>query len=237
MKKFAIICAAVGIFASAVFYFSGVIVSQKTGAFHYYLVPEVKISGIKLEVIYFVPADQQSDPRFHETLKQTLVQMQNFHSREFKGLNALRFALYPRAVIGRESSSFYDGADTSRGNFGAMGRIFTETAARVYRRESDEYDAQFTKRKEGELPIRLFVYQGVGASSGTLSVIASYDYITQTEHGATTLYHEILHNLGVPDAYDYETNAPQSDDIMGSGRTKSIMETYVRDEIKRKIVQ
>lgn len=237
MKKFAIACAALGIFIAVLLHVSGVIISRKSGAFHYYLVPEVRITGIKLEVIYFVPADQQPDPRFYETLTQALAQVQRFHLREFNGLSALRYALYPRAVIGNESAAFYDGADTSRGNAGAIGRIFAETASRIYRKESDEYDAQFIKRKEGELPIRLFAYQGVGASSGTLSAIVSYDYFTRTEYGATTLYHEILHNLGVPDAYDYETNAPQSDDIMGSGRTKPIMQTYVRNEIKTRMMR
>ncbi len=237
LKKFVIASAALGIFTTAILYLSGVIVSQKNGAFHYYLVPEVKIAGIKLEVMYFVPMDQAPDPQFYETLKSALAKMQSFHSREFNGLSVLRYALYPRIVRGKESAAFYDGADTSSGNAGAIGRIFIETAGRIYRKESGEYDAQFTKRKEGELPIRVFAYQGVGASSSTLSVIVSYDYFKQTEYGATTLYHEMLHNLGVPDAYDYETGAPQSDDIMGSGRMKPIAQAYIRDEIKKRMIQ
>jgi len=95
----------------------------------------------------------------------------------------------------------------------------------------------FQSKKGNELPIKVFVYEGVGASSGVLSVLVSYDFFSNTNYGATVLYHEILHNLGVPDSYDYETNVSHSDDIMGSGRNKPIEQTYIRNEIKKQMVQ
>ncbi|MBI1755386.1 hypothetical protein HY250_03605 [Candidatus Azambacteria bacterium] len=236
MRKIVIAFSCIALFAVAVFYFSGVLIS-KSGAFHYYQVPEVKISSIKLEVVYFVPRDQTPDPYFYGTLRSALVAIQSFHSREFNGLSALRYALYPKAVIGDEPSSFYDGVDTSRGNPGAMTRIFKETATRIYVKNGELYDEQFVRRKKDELPVRAFIYQGVGGSSGVLSAIMSYDYFTRTDYGATVLYHEVLHNLGVPDAYDYDTGAPQSDDIMGSGRMKPIAGSYIRDEIKKRMME
>lgn len=229
------VCAGV---ASAIFFTSGVLISREAGKrLHYYLVPQVNVDRIKLEVVYFVPRDQTPDPRFFETLKQAFVQIQQFHLREFSGASSLRFTLRNAPVIGRETAEFYDGADTARGNPGALSRIFKETAERVWRKGGDSFDQQFTKRDEEELPVRVFVYQGVGASSGVLSAIVAYDYFTTTDHGATTLYHELLHNLGIPDAYDYDTGAAQADDIMGAGRTKPLLNTYVRDEIKRKMIE
>lgn len=203
------------------------------GSFHYYQTPAVRLPGIKLEVIYFVPKDQTPDPDFYGTLKSGLAQMQVFHSREFQNLNPLRYAIYPTAVIGNEPSSFYDGDDTARGNPGAIKRLIAETGRRVYRSEGDLYNEQFIRRGKGELPVRVFIYQGVGASSGVLGVIVSYDYFKQTQYAPTVVYHELLHILGVPDSYDYATGVSQSDDIMGSGREKTLLETYIRDEIKR----
>ena len=152
-------------------------------------------------------------------------------------MSALRYAIYPKPVAGIESSAFYDGFNTANGNPGAIKKIFLETAPRVFNPNGDMYDAKFTRRQSDELPIRVFVYQGVGASSGVLSVIMSYDYFTKTNYGATTLYHEILHNLGVPDEYDYVTGNDYSDDIMGGGRTKPISQTYIREEIKKQMMQ
>lgn len=221
---------------AAAFYLPEILV-KTPGNFHYYQAPAVHISGIKLEVIYFVPNDQTPDAQFYEKIKNGLAQAQVFHTREFGGLNPLRYVIYPKPVTGEESSAFYEGDDTSRGNPGAVKKLVAETGRRVYNPAGDLYDAQFARRGAGELPVRVFAYQGVGASSGVLSIIAAYDYFTETNYAPTVIYHELLHVIGVPDAYDYDTNASQSDDIMGAGREKPILETYVRDEIKRKLTE
>lgn len=221
--------------ASAVFYIAG-LSAGKQNKFHYYGAPAVLLPGIKLEVIYFVPDDQAPDPRFYEVLKSKLAQAQIFHSREFKGINLLRYAIYPTPVIGKESSSFYDGADASRGNPDAIKKITNETSGRIYGKNGDLYNERFVARRQDELPVRVFAYQGVGASSGVLSIIASYDYFTKTDYAPTVVYHELLHVIGVPDSYDYATGASQSDDIMGAGREKPILETYIRNEIKRGLI-
>jgi hypothetical protein len=236
MKKFVVLCVGLGLAASTLIYIAGRTVSQTT-YFHYFGVPAVKVPHIKLEVMYVVPGDQDVDPRFREVLASALSDVQRFHLREFANLSSLRSVLYPSPIRGWEPSSFYDGSDTGSGNPGAIRRIFNETAARVYNPDGDLYDAAFVKRKDNELPVRVFVYEGVGASSGVLSAIVSYDYFTKTDYGATTLYHEVLHNIGVPDAYDYFTGVSHADDIMGAGRTRPILETYVREEIKRKLTE
>lgn len=208
-----------------------------SNSFHYFQVPDVKISKIKLEFVYFVPSDQKPDENFNIVLENAAKEIRNFHLEQFHGLSALRYAIYPKPVTGIESSAFYDGFDTANGNPGAIKKIFLETAARVFNSNGDMYDAKFTRRQSDELPIRVFIYQGVGASSGVLSVIMSYDYFIKTNYGATTLYHEMLHNLGVPDGYDYAIGNAYSDDIMGSGRTKPISQTYIREEIKKQMMK
>lgn len=217
-------------------YFVG-IPRKISNSFHYFQVPDVKISKIKLEFVYFVPSDQKPDENFNIVLENAAKEIRNFHLEQFRGLSALRYTIYPKPVAGIESSAFYDGSDTANGNPGAIKKIFLETASRVFNSNGDMYDAKFTKRQSDELPIRVFIYQGVGASSGVLSVITSYDYFTKTNYGATTLYHEMLHNLGVPDGYDYAIGNAYSDDIMGSGRTKPIGQTYIREEIKKQMMK
>ncbi len=236
MKKAAIIIGCVLILSSGIFTIAGFQVA-KIPRLHYFETPAVVIGGIKLEVIYFVPKDQVPDPQYYEIIKKALGEAQNFHIRQLGSDKLLRAALYPKPVIGAESSSFYDGEDTSRGNPGAIRWIMTETGQRIFNQQGDLYDERFVKRQPSDLPVRVVVYQGVGASSSVLGILVSYDYFTQTAYGPTTLYHELLHVLGVPDAYDYATNASYADDIMGSGRTQPLSLTYIRDEIKKALMQ
>lgn len=236
MKKAAITIGCVLVLVSGIFIVAGFQVS-KIPHLHYYQTSAVAIDGMKLEVVYFVPNDQTPDPRFYEVIKKGLGEAQAFHARQFGPGQLLRVALYPKPVIGSEPSSFYDGDDTSRGNPGATQRIMTETGRRIFNQNGDLYDEHFVKRQRSELPVRVLVYQGVGASSSVLGVLVAYDYFTQTAYGSTTLYHELLHVLGVPDAYDYATNASYADDIMGSGRTQPLSLTYIRDEIKQALLK
>src|SRR3989344_4483418 len=236
MKKAAIIIGCVLILLSGIFTVAGFRVSE-IPRLHYYQAPGVPLDGIKLEVIYFVPNDQTPDPRFYEEIKKGLAEAQGFHARQFGPGQLLRVALFPKPAIGGEPSSFYEGDDTSRGNPGAIRRIMAETGRRIFNQNGDLYDERFVKRQQTELPVRVLVYQGVGASSSVLGVLVAYDYFTQTAYGATTLYHELLHVIGVPDAYDYATNVSYADDIMGSGRTRPLAETYVRDEIKQALLK
>jgi len=236
VKRFVVLFFVTALFLSAVFYVSGFLVT-KSAKFHYYLVPDVGVDKIKLEVIYFVPNDQKVNPDYFSVISNALMQAQGFHLREFNRLSALRYVLYPTPVVGEKSSAFYDGNDTSRGNPNASSEIFSEVARRIYNENGDLYNESFQSRKGNELPIKVFVYEGVGASSGVLNVLVAYEYFSNTNYGATVLYHEILHNLGVPDSYDYETNVSHSDDIMGSGRNKPIEQTYIRNEIKEQMVR
>lgn len=236
-KKFLAVFAAAVFILSFIFYLSGLLLPKAKTAIHYFGAPAVKINKIKLEIIYFVPKDQTPANDFYDIISDALKEVKVFHIREFKGQGGLKYVIYPKPVIGEEISAFYDGSDTSRGNPNAIRVVFLEMGRRMFRQNGDLYDSEFSRRQKNELPIRVFVYQGVGASSGVLNVIVSYDYFKRTNYGASVLYHELLHNLGVPDAYEYSTGAAQSDDIMGSGREKPLLETYIRDEIKNQMLE
>lgn len=81
-------------------------------------------------------------------------------------------------------------------------------------------------------------YLGVPESSVAVVQVTSVDgffllnreYVTNLElspYGATTLYHEFAHAIGLPDGYDRENGQSFSDDIMGGGRTNPIETTYL----------
>lgn len=60
--------------------------------------------------------------------------------------------------------------------------------------------------------------------------IVSREYLTKPEYslnGATTLYHEFGHTMGLPDNYDTETNQPLRMDIMGRGREEPLELMYL----------
>lgn len=202
-------------------------------ALHYYEAPDSPIANIHLKVIYFVPKDRAINQQWESDITAALKNVRSFHHREFGNYGTLKYEIYPTPVRGEHEIAFYDSEDTARGNRHALEAILREVNERVFRKGGDLYSVDFAEQTPQEFRVKVFIYEGIGAMGGHHSIILAREYLTKTRYGATTLYHELLHTFGVPDSYDYGTNIPFSDDIMGSGREKPIYEAYIRDEIKR----
>lgn len=237
-KRIIIIYIIAGVISGFIFfilyYYKPINLYKRFNTLHYYEVEDFKINKIKLLVFYFVPNDQIVDKNWKDLISQTLDEVKKFHQLEFKGLSLLDYNIYPRPILALNNSSFYDGSNTTGGNPNALNNSLKEINERVFRRNSDFYFEDFFQKDKEEFIIKVIIYEGVGAAGGHFAIILAKDFL-KTPEGSTILYHEFLHTLGVPDFYDYETNLPYSDDIMGSGRRKKINETYIREEIKEKL--
>jgi len=200
---------------------------------HYYNANDLSINTIVLKVFYFVPSDHSVDPAWKSAIEDALKKAQIFHAREFKGYSVLKYQIYTTPIQGNEPLHFYEREDTLQGSEGALDAILKEITARVFTKEGDLYNEDFAKQSKQDFVVKVLVYEGSDISSGHLSVLLAKDYLKMAPNGASILYHEFLRNLGVTNSYDRDSGAPFSDDIMGNGEEKPIMETYIRDEIKR----
>lgn len=202
---------------------------------HYYEVDDFKINKVNLKIFYFVPKNRQADNQWEKIIKKSINEIKSFHLKEFKGAGILGSEIYPKIVYGLENAEFYDGNNTSKGNPNALENILKEVNKRVFQNNGDLYLESFAKKNNNEMTVKIFIYEGLGAIGGHFTVLLAKDYLKTTIFGSTVFYHELMHTFGVPDFYDYQTNIPYSDDIMGSGREKPILETYIRNDIKEKL--
>lgn len=204
-------------------------------ALHYYEVDDFKIDKVNLKIFYFVPKDRQIDDGWKKIIKKSVNEIKVFHLKEFKGAGVLRYEIYPQIVRGLKNSEFYDGNNTFGGNPNAFENILKEINERVFQVGGDLYLESFTKKDNYGITVKVFIYEGVGATGGHFTVLLAKDYLKTKNFGSAVFYHELMHTFGVPDFYDYQTNVDFSDDIMGSGREKPITETYIREDIKAKL--
>lgn len=202
---------------------------------HYYEVEDFKIRKVNLKIFYFVPKNRKADSGWEKIIKSSVNEIKAFHLKEFKGAGILRTEIYPLVILGLKNAEFYDGDDTSGGNPNALENILKEINERVFKNKGDLYLEDFVKKNNYEMTVKVFIYEGVGATGGHFTVLLAKDYLKTKNFGSTVFYHELMHTFGVPDFYDYQTNLDFSDDIMGSGREKPINETYIRKDIKEKL--
>lgn len=191
---------------------------------HRYNDPETKLERVRLSAVYFIPRDRQglAAPDWRETLQKALEETRAFHRLQFSGRSKLEYTIIETPLTGEREGLFYDGTDTNRGNPQAWRSIQQEVDRRLGRLPMDQ-DA---------LHARLILYEGVGALGGERAILVSSGYL-RTPYAASTVYHELGHVFGLPDAYEYGHGTPLDEDIMGLGRTRPIGEVYLSEQAKR----
>ncbi|MBI1975228.1 MAG: hypothetical protein HYS57_02630 [Parcubacteria group bacterium] len=201
---------------------------SESPALHYFNDPSTSIENISLKIVYFIPKDKvdQTFQDWSRVAEETVQKMIAFHNIQFRSKSRVVHEIYPTPKVGEESSAFYDEGGTALGNPNAALRIDQELSRKL---------APFFKTAPHEFLVKLFVYEGVGASATGNAVILSRDYLSQDSYRdtrASVFYHEFGHTLGMPEGYDIETNIPSTPDIMGSGRFRPIEITYVSEDTK-----
>ena len=187
---------------------------------------EVVLRRVKLYVVYFVPRDRQGFIKkdWAYAMEEALGLMRAFHRLQFHGKSDLTYEIAREPIIGEKDALFYDSVDTNRGNPHAWETV------------RDELKKRFgeTGNEEGIFPVRLVLYEGVGALGGNGQILVSSGYLG-TNYTASTFYHELGHTFGLEDAYDYESGAASDEDVMGLGRQKPIGQVYLSDTAKRSL--
>jgi hypothetical protein len=88
--------------------------------------------------------------------------------------------------------------------------------------------------KQFKIPESMIFKVDVKSADGFF--IISRQFLTDSQYALfrdSLFYHEFAHTFGLPDLYDWDSNIPFSDDIMGSGRREPIETTYLgRDLLK-----
>lgn len=227
---------------------------------HVYRSPERTIDRIKLNIFYAVPQDKRGllKTNWSESIAKDLEDIVKFHAVQFRGFSQLREKIYATPILLDHESSFYDSEKTDGGNPHALVAVSEEIEKRVFRSGGDLYDADLAARTEGEYVVMGIVYEGVGASGGLIydspltsaSDIAAkigvseslvhivdvtsaegFFLVHSNELGASTIYHEFAHAIGIAD--HYEGGEDFSEDIMGLGRQGAIRDTYIDRETLR----
>lgn len=196
---------------------------------HYFNDPSIPIERVRVKAAYFVPKDREkqifSDWRI--TLDSMLEEIRRFHVLQFRKHSDMIFEIYPTPVIGEKDTAFYDSQGTARGNPFALRRIDQEVPSRLA--------AFFRGEQPAEYLVKIYIYEGVGASAVGNAVLFSSTFLSDPayiSYRSSLLYHELAHTLGAPEGYDVETNIPSTFDVMGEGRFKPLRITYIADGTK-----
>lgn len=189
---------------------------------HFYKEPAISLRQIRAQVVYAVPSDRAPDaavnawPAFVTT---TLAEMVRFHTLQFRGLSALQYELVPEPFRLDNDHLWYDSSSTNRGNPHALEAVTRELERR-----------RPLPSAPGEFPVRLIIYEGVGASGAEGAALLSRSFFTNEQYApirSALFYHEFGHTLGLPDQYDAASNRLFSNDLMGGGRFKPLPTDYL----------
>lgn len=196
---------------------------------HFYNEPNKKISEIKIKTFYFVPKNriERASSNWTVLLENALKKILAFHKLQLGGRSNISFEIHHEPVIGLEENLFYDTSSTQHGNPEGLKRAVGELEKRG-----------FFSKEENAYTVFIIIYEGVGASSSENIVLVSSTFLKDPRFqpiGASVLAHEFYHTLGLSDAYDFETAAPLSEDIMGQGRERPLEKTFLSKESLKKM--
>lgn len=168
---------------------------------HVYKDPSKPIAAVALKVFYVVPKNKAGAIKagWQNSFRSALDKMAAFHQVQFHGLSKIKYDIFPEPVILENSNFFYDTEITDRGNPKALVAIAEEIERRVFQKNGDLYDANFSARDQNVYPVMGLIYEGVGASGGII-------YESELESAA-----EIAKRLGVPEDIIYKVNIESSD--------------------------
>ncbi len=226
---------------------------------HHGQISEISLREVHIDAYYFVPKDQveRLDPKWKENIDKALKNSKSFYEYQTANALGIDYSIFPKPIIGREESSYYNGKDTSNGNPSALLAIKAEIETR------QKYDADFGSSgfpgNSGTYRAIALIYEGVGAASmllvdkkptqGKISHVVAVEknelpaflvsnfFLNSTsykDYGETIFAHELGHILGLSDAYDLGSESV-TDDIMGMGRFRPLSLTYLTAEHLRQL--
>ena len=179
---------------------------SKIHAFHN---PDSNLEKIRIRAFYVVPQNKTADAvsNWKEFLETSLAKAAEFHKIQFREKSALNYDIYPEPVILEKNNIFYDTKTTKYGNPKALIGIANELEKRVFRKDGDLYNENFSQRSASEYPVLGIIYEGVGAAGGV---------IYESELESTV---EIAKKLGLPESVIYKVDVESADGFFILSRT------------------
>lgn len=131
---------------------------------------EKSIEEIEIAAFYFVPKNKKANQleNWNELLEKHLNKLVDFHSIQFRNRSSVVYKIYPKVVVGLEENIVYDTNNTQNGNPQALIHVAEELAVRVFRKDGDLFDAEFSEKRPNAYPVMAILYEGVGASGGII---------------------------------------------------------------------
>lgn len=184
--------------------------------------------------------------------------MTEFHKREFGAGLGLDFVIYPEVIYGLEEDRYYQSDFAEVPPREVLNKVESELRTRVFVKTGDLYDPTFVESGGDEYAVNLIVYLGpplihedfrgqalfvpafTNYSKSTFLVVSPVLESGLTYDPASIIYHEFLHTLGVPEQYnqfslDFFSERNERTDVMGRGADLPLLQTYIGEDIKRKM--
>lgn len=219
---------------------------------HHFEDAKIDLTHIIISVFYFVPQDREENifGDWQSTIKKVMDETVAFHANQFKSQSELTYRLYPKPVIGQETVTSYAQDDTPI-EPKSLGRIIKELDRRVFQPSGDLFDPGYSQSPNGSYIMKIIIYEAdppkfaqvsqtgeIGGYSDQNTTLVARKILTDLPnqpYGPSIVYHEIGHMIGLPESYDYQSNQPSTNDIMGSGRSRPIQNNYLNPEVLKKM--
>lgn len=215
--------------------------------------PNVGIDKIRAKIVYFRTNDFETaiysrddilKKNWFKTLDDSFKRIAAFHKKEFLEKSTIKYDIYPKIVTGKYSDKEYSDNYGINSSGPMLTRIISEIKEKIFSPDGKYYDKNFISTNANEYPILVVIFEtnvfgGVAAeqravvSASTLNSKNLSGDTSNIEYFIPTLYHEMLHTIGLADEY-WEGSmdiAKWGESIMSE--TKSPLElNYVSGKIK-----